>query len=608
MSFELAEQTFRKGDIPGTVRLCDAVLAANSGHAGALRLKGMSMAVSGRSEEAIRWLQTADSARPNEFLTLDWLHGALMATGSFQDAAAVGERALPQRPRDVRLLVSLSQAHFRLGDYPRAVKHLETARAAAPADAPVRRLLGQAYEKVKRNRDAVAEYREAIRLNPSLADAYDRANRILLEEGKFAAALKLCEIAFAAVPAYGQVHLQAAQALFHFGKMDLAENHAKKAVELDPQLADPVATWFQACGRNDAATVILEKSINDRPVQGRAYYGILKTIRVSSKDEPMVAKLEELVRDPRLTDRERFPALKALGKAAEDLGEYEAAMRRFEEAARVGKKLFGAESAFVPERLDAARESFLRLFDDGFYARNGDLGDTGSSPIFVIGMIRSGTTLVQQILTSHPSVGDAGEQPFWTSEFPHLVDLTKGELRRDSFSEARDRYLEVLKRFDPQSPVVANKWPMNYAHAGLLLVAYPRAKIVHVSRHPVDTALSIYMTDLGEPPPEFVYEKSHIVSVYRDYQTRMRHWNRVLPAGAIFSVRYEDLVEDQETWSRKMIDFCGLEWDDRCLSFFTGDRRINTPSMLQARRPIYRTSLGKWHRYEPWLGELAQLL
>jgi tetratricopeptide (TPR) repeat protein len=638
-----AEQAFRKGDFATAERLCNEVLQGSPEDALAHRVLGMTLARTGRSDEAIQHFKQALRAQPNDFLSLEWLQGTLMQTGRYGEAVEFGEKARSLRPRDVNILIGLSQACFKAGLHVRGVQCLETVRGIEPGNAAVHHLLGQGYERLKRNRDAMAEYREAIRLNPRLGDAYDRANRILLEEGRFAAALRLCEQAFVALSEYGPVRLQAAKALWALGRSVEAGVVAEQAVQLDPSLAWAAATWLQSCGRLEAANAMLERSIRDRPVQGRAYLGIVKGRRIMKDDRRLIELMESLLaatENPtpegsqniaqgqqtpgRSTDqvqrpwkgrtpsasqamppKERVALLRALGKASDDLGAYEAAMGYFDEAARLGIEAFGTD--FDPGRLDAARESFLRIFDQDFLARNANLGRSDVSPIFVIGMIRSGTTLVQQILTSHPNIGDAGEQPYWTTEFPAIVDLDRGELRPEAFVESRDRYLEVLKRFDPDAPMVANKWPMNYAHAGLLLLAYPGAKIIHIARDPLDTVLSIWMTDLGEPRPEFSYKKRHIVSVYRDYQTRMRHWDRVLPAGSILTVRYEDLVADQETWSRRMIEFCGQPWDARCLAFHEGERRVNTPSMLQVRSPIYGSSVGKWRRYEPWLGEFAVL-
>lgn len=607
MSVELAEQAFRMGDLNAAARISDDILVAEPGHAGALRVKGMTLVARGKHAEAVQFFRQALEGRPDDFLTLEWLHGALMQTGAFDEAAAVGERALRLRPLELNLLISLSQACAKIGEHGRTVTHLESARSIASQNAVVRRLLGQAYEKAKRNRDALTEYREAIRLNPALKDAYDRANRILLEEGRFAAALNLALQAISVNPEYGQAHLQAAQALHHLGRPEEANEHALRASELDPTLAAHVATWFQSNGKLDEARHILEKSIALRPVQGRAYYGLVKSRRMTEEDRSLLSQMEAVLYGPGLPLSERYSLLKALGKAADDLGEFETAMARFDEAAQAGMAAFNAEHAFDPRRLDAARESFLRWFDRAFMEHHAGLGRKGASPIFVIGMIRSGTTLVQQILTSHRQIGDAGEQPFWTTQFPSVVDLDAGDLRPDAFLEARDHYLEVLRRFDNSSPAVSNKWPMNYAHAGLLKLAYPDAKIIHIERSPLDTVLSIYMTDLGEPPPEFSHRKKHIVAVYRDYRRRMSHWQTTMPEGSIFTVHYEDLVAEQEAWTRKMIEFCGLDWDDGCLSFYKGARRINTPSMLQARQPIYNTSIEKWRNYEPWLGEFSEL-
>jgi tetratricopeptide (TPR) repeat protein len=601
-----AEQAFKNGDLEAAQSMCEEVLAQSPHDAAALRIKGMIEVHRRHLAEAISYFRRALESAPKDFLTLEWLQGALLESGQYTQGLEVGEQALALRPNDVNILLGLSQACFKSGDFNRAIRYLEQARSLNPEGPIIRHLLGLSYEKAKRHREALAQFREAIRLKPTLTEPYDRVVRLLHEEGKFAAALKLCEGAMAAMPSYGRAYLMAAQALAPLGRREEAISQGLKAVELDPVLAPSVANWLQSYGQSSAALSILEQSIKDRPQQGRAYYGLVKARKMVQEDKPFLADLEQRLQGE-LLPVERLALLRALGKAADDLGEYELAMNRFDEAAALGKQVFKAEEAFDPARLEAATTSLLRFTDKKFFERHQHVGRVGTKPIFVIGMIRSGTTLIQQILTSHPEVGDAGELPFWTTAYPSIIDLDKQALREKEFTEVRDQYLEVVRRFDAGSPFVSNKWPMNYGFAALLWLAYPDAKIVHIRRNPVDTALSIYMSDLGEPQPEFSYEKSHIVAVYRDYERRMRHWETILPKENLLNIRYEDLVADQENWTRKLIEFCGLPWNQNCLEFYAGDRLVNTPSMLQVRRPIYKTSVEKWRNYELWLGVFSEL-
>ena len=600
-----AEEAFKKGDLDRAASLCGQALVIDPNDFVALRVLGMIEVRKRRLLEAIQHFRRAVAVSPNDFLSLEWLQGALLESGQFADAVVIGERAHSIRPRDVNVLIGLSQGSVRTGEFLLAIRHLQEASSLNPANARIHHLLGLAYEKAKRNREALAEYREAIALQPSLTEACDRANRLLLEAGEFLRALELAEQALAAVPTHGAAHHQAAQALGALGRIDEAIARARSACKTDPTLAATVANWLQSYGRSTEARDVLERSIAERPAQGRAYYALIRSRKTSEADRPLLENLESLS-GVNLPPLEHLAVLRALGKAHDDLGEFEAAMRRVDEAAALARRIFVNDGAFDRRKLDAARESLFRLIDRGFLERYAHLGKPGAKPIFVIGMIRSGTTLVQQILTSHPDVGDAGEQPYWTTVYPSLVDLDRSLLREREFAEARDEYLEVLLRFDSMSPYVANKWPMNYAFAPLLRLAYPDARIIHISRNPIDTALSIYMSDLGSPPPEYSTRKIKIVAVYRDYQARMSRWEQAIPGG-MFHLRYEDLVADQELWTRRLIEYCGLPWDNRCLYFHLGERRVNTPSMVQVRQPIYSSSVDRWRLYEPWLGEFDQL-
>ena len=209
-------------------------------------------------------------------------------------------------------------------------------------------------------------------------------------------------------------------------------------------------------------------------------------------------------------------------------------------------------------------------------------------PVFIVGLPRSGTTLAEQILSSHPAVAAGGELQFWRVRALELRRFMSGAPDPAALSQAADDYFALLRGVGPSAKRVTDKAPLNYEELGLIRLALPGARIVHCRRNPVDTALSIYFTEFAD-----------IVFMYRQYERLMAHWRRILPPDKFLELDYE---------RRRLVAFSGLEWEDACLEHERNARIVRTASVWQARQPIYTTSVGRWRRYEPWLGELRELL
>jgi hypothetical protein len=214
-------------------------------------------------------------------------------------------------------------------------------------------------------------------------------------------------------------------------------------------------------------------------------------------------------------------------------------------------------------------------------------------------MMRSGTTLTEQILSSHPKVKGGGELFFWSENALRALSGDKAPFGAE--------YVELLKKIGPEEERVTDKMPSNYRFVGLIHSALPNARLIHVRRSPVDTCLSIWATP-NHLPSEGGHIKRDIVFVYKEYLRMMEHWRSVLPKNRFFEVDYEELVANREPVTRRMVEFCGLKWDDACLSPERNTRTISTPSLWQARQPIYNSSVERWRNFEPWLGDFRDLL
>jgi hypothetical protein len=251
-------------------------------------------------------------------------------------------------------------------------------------------------------------------------------------------------------------------------------------------------------------------------------------------------------------------------------------------------------------------DRLIANFTPDFFAKHAASRPGDELPIVIVGMIRSGTTLVEQIISSHPAVGAGGELPFWGERAQNAMAAINGTLEHVLDGTAAD-YCGLLRALAPGAERVTDKMPINFMLLGLIRLALPRARIIHCRRHPVDTCLSIYLTPY-QRSPEFAHNRETIVTFYREYERLMAHWRGVLSADRFLEVSYDELVMNRERVTREIIAFCGLDWDDACLWPEKNARNVATPSLWQTRQPVYRSSLARWRRYEPWLGQFSQLL
>jgi hypothetical protein len=300
----------------------------------------------------------------------------------------------------------------------------------------------------------------------------------------------------------------------------------------------------------------------------------------------------------------------ALGKGFDDVGDYDRAFPHFIE----GCKLKRATFEYDAEQMTQHFSDIMRIFNQATMERLRGGGDPSRLPFFVLGMPRSGTTLTEQIIASHPDVHGAGELldlmtiaqrdvagmgAVFPNNIPALDQAGLGAWGAD--------YVAGLHRRAPDAGRITDKMPANFLAIGLIHMMLPNAKIIHVNRNPVDTCLSCFM-QLFSSRQEQIYDLAELGRYYVDYARLMGHWRSVLPAGAFLDVQYEDIVADQETQARRMIAFCGLDWNDACIDFHKSKRSIRTASVTQVRQPIYKSSVERWRPYEKFLGPLLDAL
>ncbi len=319
-----------------------------------------------------------------------------------------------------------------------------------------------------------------------------------------------------------------------------------------------------------------------------------------------LAALESLAREERdLTDTQKIELHFALAKAYDDLARYDEAFAQLQAGNAIKRRLVSYDEAAVA----AFFREIAAAFSPALIGERAGAGDPSDAPVFVVGMPRSGSTLVEQILASHPGVYGAGELLVMNDLIADLPDYPSGIASVSDAALRRfgRRYVEQVRAFAPGAKRIVDKLPANFRHLGMIHLALPNAKIVHVRRDPMDTCVSCY-SKLFLDGLNFAYDLGELGRYYKMYEALMAHWRAVLPGHALLDVQYETLVGDFEAQARRIVAFCGLEWDARCLDFSRTERPVRTLSQAQVRQPLFASSIGRWRHYEKHLGPLIEAL
>jgi tetratricopeptide (TPR) repeat protein len=531
----------------------------------------------------------------------------LRRAGRIAETISPLQHALRLDPSNAVVHHNLGIAFLNCNRLAEAVGPLQRAIALKPDFARAYLVLGIVAQGLGRAGAAMAALRRAAGLAPKLTAAHDRLGDLLFADGRNGEAVQYFRRAAASSPNTTEGRLCEAKAFLAGEDTVRAEASLRRTVALDPKCDEAHRMLGQLAsetGRFQEARTHFEQAIAVSPyVQESSYLGLVGCTRIGETDRPLIARMAKILESQSLVPLQRMKLHFALGKSFDDCGDYAEAMRHFDAA----NKIRHGFAAFDRARLEALIDRVISRCTPDYFARNAETGVDDETPLVILGMPRSGTTLVEQIVSSHPQIGAGGELPFWETHGPswesdssedHVVELAAG-LAAD--------YLALLRRLAPGGARVTDKMPFNFLWVGLISLVFPRARIIHCRRNPIDTCLSIYTHFFGASRG-YASNRAALVSCYRQYQRLMAHWRVVLPPERFLEVDYEALVADPEAGARRMIAFCGLEWDDRCLQPERNDRRIGMASNWQARQPIYRSSVERWRRYEPWLGELRELL
>ena len=485
-----------------------------------------------------------------------------------------------------------------------AVPWLKRSLALRPNFAATHYHLGTALEETGDDAEALAAFRRAIALNPKMAKAHARVATFLVARGARTEAAEAYERAAAAAGDTISGQLFRVRASMARDRTEEAEERARRLVDRNPASAEAhrqLGHLLGETGHFDEAVKHLERAIALQPRSVSDYYGLVICRRLTEADRPLISRMRSRLEDSDLSDPDRMSVNFALGKALDDLEDHAGAMRHFDAANRIRYRF----CRFDRNELERQIDQLIARFTREFFADNRAVGSDDATPVLVLGMPRSGTTLTERIISGHSLVGGGGELDFWTRRGPTLVTAATDTLAAAADSLQGD-YRRALRAISADALRVTDKMPFNFLWLGLIHLNFPNARVVHCRRDPIDTCLSIY-TNHFSTRWEFSADRGDLVFYYRQYLRLMDHWRSVLPPDRLIDVDYEELTADPEGSARRLIAFCGLDWEPACLEPERNRDRVRTASVWQARQPIYCRSVERWRRYEPWLGELREL-
>jgi tetratricopeptide (TPR) repeat protein len=369
---------------------------------------------------------------------------------------------------------------------------------------------------------------------------------------------------------------------------------------------------LKSLGRMDDARQAFMKALELQPRSIGAYSNIIDLENFSSEN-PLFQAMKGMLDNAKDKDHERFMSLHfALGKAYDDAKDYETALHHFSAGAKIKRAQLKYDEADTFAFFDEIRE----IFGEDYFRNLPYEGNPTALPVFIVGMPRSGSTLTEQIIASHPQVFGAGEIKTLSdslgairSRFPNIPKFPQmaKSMKPTQFAAVANHYLKAVSALSPTASRVTDKLLTNYYFVGMLATLFPKAKVIHTMRNPVDTCLSSF-TKLYKDDMPHSYDLRELGRYYNKYRELMEHWRRVLPKGFMLETRYEDIVADKEMKAREIIAFLGLPWDDRCLNFHETDRPVKTASVSQVRKPMYTTSVERWRRYGDGLKPLIEAL
>jgi tetratricopeptide (TPR) repeat protein len=587
------------------VQLFNDFARAHEGLAEALIMQG-------KLDEALESLRRAESLEPgNESIHMKQAK-VLTALGRDDDAAKQFEATFGLSPHREDLVRGLRLQ--RLGNLREAERIYRTVLLQAPDNVDALRLLAGIASRAKQWSDAEALLEKALAIAPDFFQGWMDLGLARQEQDDLDGALQAYDRAVRLEPGKPGGYAAAGTSLGMAGRHDEAIARFRQAIARDSAHAGALTGLghvLKTIGNQAEAIDAYRACIRHNPGHGEAYWSLanLKTFRFDADE---IAAMQAQLDNGNLSDESRANFQFALGKAAEDAGDFGRAFENY----RAGNENRRSRENYDPVQTTDLHDEFIDVFGGDFLASRSGCGCDSRAPIFIVGLPRSGSTLIEQILASHPDVEGTHELPE-LGRVARSVGLKRSDRKiypqavRDldvkEFARLGEDYLRRTERHRELGlPRFTDKLPNNFVHVGFISLVLPNARIIDARRHPLDSCLGSYKQLFARGQP-FTYDLFELGEFYMQYVRLMEHWHAVLP-GKVLEVHYEDVVADLEGQVRRLLDYCGLPWSDTCLRFWEAERAVKTASSEQVRRPIYSSSVDLWRNYESELGPLIEVL
>ena len=531
---------------------------------------------------------------------------ALYSNGQIEKAIEGVEALIKDYPNEA-LLHNISGAFYQaIGQLNESVKSFEKAITINSDYAEAHYNLGFTLQQLGQHEAAIKSYEQAIAIKQAYPNAHNNLGAILQELGQLDAAVKSYEHAIAIKPDYADAYNNLGNALRGLGQMDAGVNSLKKAIAINPDYAQAhnnLGVSFQEQSQVDDAVKQYEKAIALKPDYVSAHHH-LSVLKKYTASDPHIAQMQSLLSTSNLSQSDRTHLCFALAKVNEDLGNQD----EFFEFLHEGNRLRKEELNYSLDNSQNLSSTVKKMFSSTLSL---SYEPSTIQPVFIVGMLRSGTSLVEQIIASHHAVYGAGElntladliEPILNN---HLAK-DKYKLSEKTFLSIRQEYLEALSRFNVPENVITDKMPLNCQYIGFILSAFPEAKIVHMKRDARATCWSIYKHYFSSAGNGWAYNLDDLAGFYGIYSNIMDFWHQTFP-DKIYDLCYEDLTTNQEEETRKLLKYCELEWDENCLNFHASKRAVKTASAIQVRHKMYQGSSEAWKKHEEYLQPLIKAL